>query len=143
MYFPDLSTKCSADHGECVRAIGWLAAGQDFPKGEVPPQFLEKLREHLKVPWQTIKFWGSHRCELCPPNSHAPSDSNNLWIPGDAVVYVAPAMILHYIEAHQYKPPDEFITAVLECPAQNASAYLKRMDQFPDREANPERNLKK
>jgi len=143
VYFPDLSTKCSADEGECIRAIGWLAVGQDFPKGEVPPQFLEKLSEHLKDPWQTIKFWGSHQCELCPPNSKAPCDSNNLWTPGDGVVYVAPAMILHYIEAHQYKPPDEFIAAVLKCPDQGSPAYLKQMDHFPNRWANPLTKLKK
>lgn len=40
------------------------------------------------------------------------------------MVYVAPELILHYIEAHLYKPPDEFINAVLRSPDQNSSAYL-------------------
>ena len=29
-------------------------------------------------------------------------------------VYMCPALILHYIIAHNYKPPDEFVKAVIE-----------------------------
>ena len=29
------------------------------------------------------------------------------------VAYMFPALLLHYIVAHQYRPPDEFVTAVL------------------------------
>jgi hypothetical protein len=143
VYFPDLSTECSADEGACIRAIGWLSSAHDFPKGEVPPQFLEKLREHLKDPWQTVAFWGYHKCDLCPPHVNAACGKDNLWIPGNGVVYVAPAMVLHYIEAHQYKPPDEFIAAVLECPEQKSPEYLKRMDAFPNRLANPQPRKRK
>jgi hypothetical protein len=27
---------------------------------------------------------------------------------------MAPALLLHYILGHQYRPPDEFVTAVIE-----------------------------
>lgn len=30
------------------------------------------------------------------------------------IVYMAPALLLHYIQCHQYKPPDEFVNAVID-----------------------------
>ncbi|MGW0731163.1 DUF7919 family protein [Streptomyces sp. NPDC002851] len=32
---------------------------------------------------------------------------------GDGRVYVAPNLVTHYIDAHSYQPPQEFIEAVL------------------------------
>jgi hypothetical protein len=37
---------------------------------------------------------------------------------------VAPGGILHYVEAHNYLPPEEFRRAVLECPPMTSRAYL-------------------
>lgn len=31
----------------------------------------------------------------------------------DGTVYATPDMIIHYVERHQYKPPDQFIAAVM------------------------------
>lgn len=31
----------------------------------------------------------------------------------NGTIYSAPALLLHYIAEHQYKPPEEFISAVL------------------------------
>ncbi|GEP45279.1 hypothetical protein BGE01nite_45700 [Brevifollis gellanilyticus] len=33
--------------------------------------------------------------------------------------------ILHYIGAHWYQPPPEYIAAVEACPPQRSAAYLK------------------
>src|SRR3712207_9113012 len=38
--------------------------------------------------------------------------SANLFVPTEGFVYVAPAMILHYIRDHRYAPPEQFRTAV-------------------------------
>jgi len=32
---------------------------------------------------------------------------------GKSAIYAAPALIYHYVVEHQYKPPDEFIEAIL------------------------------
>jgi hypothetical protein len=48
----------------------------------------------------------------------------NLWVPGNDVIYVAPELILHYIQEHRYRPPDEFISAVLRCPDPKTQQYL-------------------
>jgi hypothetical protein len=76
---------------------------------------------------------GFHCCEFCPPRSDGrfTRGHRNVWIPADSVVYVAPELILHYIEAHGYRPPDEFITAVIACPEQGSETYRERMRQFP------------
>lgn len=135
VYFPDLSNECQVDKGPHVRAIGWLSSTHDFPKGEVPAYFFEKLRAHLQNPWQPVVTWGRYRCNLCP--AHISDDlisgSRNLWVPGDAFVYVAPELILHYIEVHLYKPPDEFINAVLNSPEPNSSAFLEAMQKLTAR----------
>lgn len=45
-------------------------------------------------------------------------------MPADGFLYVAPELILHYIERHQYLPPDDFCRAVLACPPCSSPAYL-------------------
>lgn len=133
MFYPDLSRECQADRGLYVRAVGWLSRDHVFATGGVPPEFLEVLREHLRDPWQPVFSMGVHRCEFCPPSKDRrfTGGSRNVWIPAESVVYVAPELVLHYIEAHAYRPPDEFITAVLDCPQQGSAAYRQRMRQFP------------
>jgi len=84
-------------------------------------------------PWQPAVAGGAHRCEFCPSRSDGrfTGGSRNIWIPAESIVYVAPELVLHYIEAHAYCPPDGFIAAVLACPQQGSDAYRERMRQFP------------
>ena len=53
----------------------------------------------------------------------------NLYVPTNQVVYVAPSMIVHYIDAHSYLPPTEFCDAVMLCPAMRSMEYRKAMRQ--------------
>ena len=50
---------------------------------------------------------------------------SKLWLPDDGIVYVAPSLILHYIDAHGYSPPVEFREAVIACPPMRSIDYLK------------------
>jgi hypothetical protein len=43
--------------------------------------------------------------------------SGEIRVPGDRKVYAAPILIHHYVEAHGYKPPEEFIEAVIQSAA--------------------------
>ncbi|AMV29564.1 hypothetical protein VT84_34535 [Gemmata sp. SH-PL17] len=52
---------------------------------------------------------------------------SNLWLPGDGFLFVAPSLILHYMDAHEYSPPDEFQEAVRACPPMRSMAYLKAL----------------
>jgi len=133
MFYSDLSHECQVDRGPYVRAIGWLSHEHSFSTGLVSLEFLHALRRHTCAPWQPIIAAGAHRCEFCPPRSDGRfvGGSSNVWIPAEGVVYVAPVLVLHYIEAHGYCPPESFIRAVLDCPEQGTTAYRERMRRFP------------
>jgi hypothetical protein len=51
-------------------------------------------------------------------NSHI-----NLFIPHRGFVFVAPGRVDHYIEVHQYLPPESFIDALLTCPSPLSVEY--------------------
>ncbi|MGZ5544554.1 MAG: DUF7919 family protein [Limisphaerales bacterium] len=129
MYYPDLNNECQVDRGLYVRAIGWLSAVNPIPKGQVPSEFVDALRRHLTCPWQPVVAGGAHNCEICQLNQA--QGRANVWIPTSEVVYVAPELILHYLVEHEYKPPDEFISAVIDCPEQWSNAYFSLMRKFP------------
>lgn len=111
-----------------MRAVGWLSNTHPFTTGSVPESFLTALHEHIQDAWQPVVAAGFHECELCPINPAM--NGNNLWIPGVTVLYLAPGMIEHYIQDHQYQPPQEFINAVLSCPSQGTPEFLQAMQPF-------------
>jgi hypothetical protein len=67
---------------------------------------------------------GSHTCDLCMYEGEAKSASN-LFIPGDGFLFVCPELIVHYMNAHAYAPPQKFCQAVLACPPMRSVEYLK------------------
>jgi hypothetical protein len=126
-YFADL-TECDyfgAEHAHALLAIGWLTDDMDFPTGPTDSKVFAKLKSLLNDPWQPMVFGGIHDCELCqydPAHSHA-----NLFVPNKSIIFVCPELILHYIAAHHYRPPDEFITAVADCPDTRTMQYKKML----------------
>lgn len=125
-YFPDLSNECQLADGDDVRAVGWLDNIHSFAKGSVNPDFLRILKRHIAERWAIVIMMGIHECELC----FKFASSGNVIIPTETVVYIAPEMIAHYIEIHNYKPPDEFIKAVIDCPQQQSSKYMNLVQKF-------------
>lgn len=107
----------------CLRAVGWLEQGRPFPTGKVEVEVYARLLELLKEPWQPSFFMGFHRCELCQYEGE--TGTRNLFVPADGLAFVAPEMIAHYMNAHGYRPPDEFCAAVLACPPMRSMPYLK------------------
>ncbi len=120
------------DADETVYAVGWL--GDHVTSiGEVSASCIDKLflayEQNLVFSDQTD---GSHVCEICL--GHEPFCLERhvepivawkgrelaLWGHGhyliryEQAVYMAPALLLHYILDHQYKPPDQFVKAVIE-----------------------------
>jgi hypothetical protein len=134
MFYPDLGRRCDVDFGEHVRAVGWLARGQPFQTGEVADDFFRALHEHVCAAWQPVGMPGIHLCEFCAqplPNGRFVGGNSNVWIPCGDRVFVAPALILHYIEVHGYRPPEEFVDAVLAAPHQGSREFHELMDRFP------------
>jgi hypothetical protein len=131
--YNDLSTECQVDRGEHVRAIGWLSEGHRFPTGRVPAEFLTALRSHVHSAWQPVVAMGPHFCEFCAKASTPEKrvgGARNVWIPASFVVFVAPELVVHYVEAHNYRPPEEFISAVLLCPQQDSPEFHALLARF-------------
>ena len=118
-------------------AVGWLSSSQPFTQGTVSPEFRRRLDVVLDQGYETRTYRGWHDCEFCDANGASPHDASkkssttrvpsafhNLNIPGRHAVYYAPELIAHYIDEHDYRPPDEFMTAVLECPPFFSTAYF-------------------
>ena len=68
---------------------------------------------------------GLHSCDLC--DRDPVHDKRELAVPAGAVLYVAPAMIGHYIDTHGYRPPDEFIRAVESGPRRGSLRHRLAM----------------
>ena len=131
-FFPDLAEASMVDAGSHIRAIGWLDDEHSFPTGNSPTNFADKLRELTQKCGESIKalgwdiFMGCHTCQLC---GKFKADLN-LGVPTDELLYVAPEMILHYVEQHSYLPPQEFIDAVLQSPIPGTPEYTNAVAHF-------------
>jgi hypothetical protein len=134
-YFPDLSPYAYGhDVHPGVLHVGWLDNTHPFPSGSVEGRLIEKIKRLARTPVELYR--GKHVCELCT----APSDlekttmSNGVVYPNCSwarwvdqrssngeirvrygkVTFAAPVLIAHYIEAHGYLPPAEFLKAIEE-----------------------------
>ena len=117
-----------------LKAVGWL--GDDVPRvGDIPARCVARLVDAYDggfVLKDHSRGW--HSCEVCERERadtrvyHEVRWANRtlqLYSHGHFIVlakrrllrrpaaYMSPALLLHYIIDHQYRPPDEFVTAVL------------------------------
>lgn len=131
-WYPDMGTESMIDAGEHIRAVGWLSSNHPFSTGEVSVDFLARLREFVKH-WSDSTqalgwgiFMGLHTCELCG-QFHS---GGNFGVPCGKLLFAAPEMISHYVEAHQYRPPVDFITAIMQSPLPNTEEYRSEVEPF-------------
>jgi len=122
---------------EKLLSVGWLYPSHDYSRGPLDQAFVAKLFDLLRHPWQPAAFGGGHDCEFCRyswghhsfrlagQNDSASIGINNLFVPGDNCLFVAPSLIIHYIDAHEYCPPRAFQQAVLACPDMESMEYLR------------------
>ena len=124
-----------------VLAVGWLSSAHSYNRGEVSAEVFARICELLLDPWQPGTILGRHQCSLCRfttgpselvlrDNTTVSIGSRNLFVPAGDVLYVAPSMVAHYIDSHEYQPPDEFIAAIKECPPMRSVEYLRQMKHF-------------
>jgi hypothetical protein len=150
-YFPDLSP-CRYFNGlwsDRLIAIGWLEPGNEYQKGDVSKDFLNALVTLLKAPWEPLMALGYHRCSFCRlkeefsiyKDHELPLGARNVYIIGNDQVYIAPSLIEHYIESHEYQPPLEFQKAVMLAARTRKKDYEKKLkkifeDQIPIKQPN-------
>jgi hypothetical protein len=121
-HYPDL-TPCAylgPEYAGACRWVGWLAAERDYPKGRLTPREHAALNRLSQKPFPVSMTFGRHQCEFCG----LPLSTSDLFLPSGTKLLVAPGGILHYVEVHDYLPPQQFRRAVLECPAMDSRAYI-------------------
>jgi len=119
-YYEDLTPHTySHDRGyKNVVNIGWLDKGEPFEKGDVPAGFSSRLSD-LEV---VHRHKGYHNCPFCDGGS----GDKVLAVKGKGKVYFCPSMIQHYVTKHHYKPPQEFIDAVMARPEKKKEDNIRR-----------------
>jgi len=113
------------EFSDCLVAVGWLGRDKSFSTGPVDGRVYSTLIEMLKNPWQPVFVMGFHNCDLCLYDGTP--GHKNLFIPNGRSAFVAPELIVHYMNAHGYRPPEEFCNAVLACPPMKSMDYLRAM----------------
>lgn len=114
---------------EGVRAvnIGWLGAEyRDFPKSDVPAEFVTSLAELCRDEarnrmrgWQECRF--KHNGERAEYPVTIDVGGTEICLGGaevrviapDGIWMIAPDLIYDYVTVHSYQPPAEFIEAVM------------------------------
>ncbi len=146
MYFEDLTP-----YGYCFREppflddvlnIGWLDLSHAYTKGKSDPGFLSKLwaviaQTNPIVDVHVNRMRSVRPCDLCggtvryyfgKPDLLGMSE---IWIPAGNLWYAAPSMVVHYVETHEYLPPERFVIAVQKMsvsePYNAQDAYDRRM----------------
>jgi hypothetical protein len=141
MHYPDLTAIQMPPFEDSSKliAVGWLEPAYEYRLGEVGHDFVSKLADLLVRPWQPAIACGHHSCGFCrlsggpssfrfgslASDSEVQMGTSNLWLPANGFLYVAPSLMLHYIDAHRYSPPTEFQEAVIACPPMRSMDYLR------------------
>jgi len=91
--------------------VGWLDPGHPYEEGPVPDDFPAALL--AVVDGEPVNLTrGYHYCEICGPSADV-RGNGEIRVPArPGVMFAAPVLIGHYVTAHSYRPPDEFIAAV-------------------------------
>ncbi|MHA6829971.1 DUF7919 family protein [Ralstonia pseudosolanacearum] len=102
--------------------VGWLDVRSEFENGAVPTAFVERLNliaggvEDFKALVEPIRELPV--CEICGEVELRDAkgmliQNAEIWVPSGSKIYTSPITILHFIEIHGYRPPAEYINAVL------------------------------
>jgi hypothetical protein len=124
---------CAADAGIGLDplGVGWLQRSQPFPTGPVSGPFLAALLPFCYEENVVCAVPVARRCPLCNEvvlpierDDHtAHPGTGEIRVLGESDIYAAPDLILHYITAHNYQPPEEFVQAVLLGPPAGAPEH--------------------
>ena len=122
MYFADL-TPFAYNSAYQGLNVGWIDGEHPFPQGDVPDGFLDALFDLIASGELTrCVAAGHHSCEVCEsPQAIFERHGEELLlgnfeiaVPYEGDVYVAPSLVYHYVEAHQYLPPEPFVQGVIQ-----------------------------
>jgi hypothetical protein len=109
-------------------SVGWLEGDDLLHSLGNSPSELVKLLKQYDV---QNRCRGFHTCEYCSEwGSEVATGNGEIWVVKDETLYIAPYLIIHYIEKHDYKPPAEFIDAVLNGFRPHSPGYKMKLDKL-------------
>ena len=133
-----------------VLNIGWLHRKHKFTVGDINEKFQNKLKSFIlnhddgKVLINRLKA-GVHMCPFCDKvDLILDADGKQtyltwaiLWIPSENnCFYASPAMLYHYIDEHNYKPPQEYVDAVMrlkdDCKFSGQKQYSELVGKYSE-----------
>jgi hypothetical protein len=113
--------------GPGVHAIGWLSPAHRYHRGPAPPGLGARLHRLVTArTWLPVAAGGAHTCAFCGSARGAQA----ILVPDGAVLFVAPDLVGHYVEEHDYLPCDAFVQAVAACPDPTTPAYFQMLRPF-------------
>lgn len=126
-WFPDLAPFTGLPGRDLV-AVGWLQKGKPFAKAKRADEALANRltrSEYREGQFRTRRR--EHRCDLCRKKSIARFGRGEILVIADDRIFVAPELIAHYVRAHGYQPPKEFVAALQDAPHQGAPAFREAL----------------
>jgi hypothetical protein len=124
MYYPDLTPYKYMEGNVEPNTfnVGWLDKKHSYPTDSPSKVFLARLFRLCLDPVNRTR--GYHTCALCQQPSfglEVEREGRELSLGAAEIrvigkggkLFAAPDLIYHYVKDHNYKPPDEFIEAVM------------------------------
>jgi hypothetical protein len=134
-YYPDFSPyQYLNDHKDSSLNIGWLDGSNPYLVGDTSDEFQERLKEFCLNKFSFYRTRGFHVCNLknCPYSESSLEEneegmvrlgSAEIRVIGTNVIYASPNLIYHYVIFHKYRPPNEFLEAVIKSPSPASESY--------------------
>ena len=111
-------------------AVGWLDRRRAFPTGPTSLDFRLRLWGFCREPFVVGQTGAVQPCPVCGQIVQTVGGGETLVLGsaeirviGDTDIYAAPNLIYHYVVEHQYRPPDEFIQAVMTGPSPDSAEH--------------------
>lgn len=139
-YYQDLTpySYCGTTVGfEGSVNIGWLDRSHDYPKGRTSKLFATALLRFCEILVNPMR--GIHGCGFCGSRRGSMYVSvagqelrlgfAEIRVFGRSRVYASPNLVYHYVVEHKYKPPREFVEAVIHGPQPSTDEYLSLLKE--------------
>ncbi len=103
-----------------LKKIGWIQSEANFQRGEVPKEFSQKIVDML-IRERVNLLRSVKTCPICNDKEWKYADEEKKVLLGcseilvpvdDFMAFSAPDLIIHYVNAHNFLPPQDFIEAV-------------------------------
>lgn len=129
--------------------VGLLKPNQSFPIGETSQEFRDRLHDFCLFENIVCRVRSLHNCQFCSVSSDGwvikdgvPQKNGGLEsfartngeirVLGETKIYASTALIYHYVVEHKYKPPEEFIEAVLTSPEAGSKEHKEFLRKWED-----------